>query len=844
MFWITLIVSIASSYIIGGLLAQFPDDVAPDDSDPFGAPQSTPASPVPIVFGTRRIKGVNVLWYGKIRWTKIRKKVKAGFKKKKITVGYNYYIAMQMGVAYGFTGMFLRSLYIGEDLIIHAHVASGVQATFSRGDLYGGASQGGGVGGALRFYNGVDNLSIAPILYNSIGNPDQLPNYGEIAQITLSNTAETSGMYIGTSKQIRNVSVVVSNIAFMGNSATPYSDGLDINPITVLRYLLVLDSRFTLLTGDEIDLQSLTDAEQQVWDEGLLFSPIFSRVKTLESMLEIILKLVDGVFFTEQLTGKLTFTLLREITPTGNELVLDNSNVTEIIKTKIPERSTTINEVKLTFTDRGHGYDSRTITSQDLAGFITAGEIHNTKVLEYPSICNIDVARKVCDRDLMQLAVPTITLELELTRVLAGSRIGEQVVINLPEIDIVGEFFRIVDINYGKLDKGQIVAVFISDVYTGNIAVYSTETETEFVDTIGVTATTEITDASLLELPRRLLVGLVDVVSDLDSEWSAFVSAPQTDINNFGIDVYVDEDNAGAYAVTQTDEVLTPTALLESTYPINTGEYDNSGTKLRLFLPNMDIEAQTVVITDDSNVSSIERYALLNDEYFMYTDIVDLGGDVYSLQDIRRGMFDTVLQEHAINSVIYFISDSEVIVNEVGIVTADTTELDVKLDPIGMTGRLGIDAVTHIDTLITNNRAIRPVPAAHVLFNSKLYPNSVDNALVGDTTLMEWRHRDKTRVSEMVFQGDVSHVLEVTVTYTLNIYEADGTTLIHTEIGLTGTSFTYTEVDEFADHGENSSVLVYELISVDSVTGDCLFPVIKEVYHGGYGYNYGSYYGG
>ena len=66
---------------------------------------------------------------------------------------------------------------------------------------------------------------------------------------------------------------------------------------------------------------------------------------------------------------------------------------------------------------------------------------------------------------------------------------------------------------------------------------------------------------------------------------------------------------------------------------------------------------------------------------------------------------------------------------------------------------------------------------------------------------MSWSHRDRTQQTSYLVQqsaGDIGP--ETSTTYTLRIYGELGT-LVHTESGMTGTSYTYPEATEIAESG-------------------------------------------
>lgn len=66
----TLVVSAIITYA----LTPKPPTPKPADITDFDAPTAEEGRPIPVVFGTVKVKGANVLWYGGLWITPIRKK--------------------------------------------------------------------------------------------------------------------------------------------------------------------------------------------------------------------------------------------------------------------------------------------------------------------------------------------------------------------------------------------------------------------------------------------------------------------------------------------------------------------------------------------------------------------------------------------------------------------------------------------------------------------------------------------------------------------------------------------------------------------------------------------------
>jgi hypothetical protein len=130
--------------------------------------------------------------------------------------------------------------------------------------------------------------------------------------------------------------------------------------------------------------------------------------------------------------------------------------------------------------------------------------------------------------------------------------------------------------------------------------------------------------------------------------------------------------------------------------------------------------------------------------------------------EVKRAALDTVPQEHATDSVVFF-SDPYIQVDPTEYVASD--EVDVKLLPVTGQGTLAEgSAGTMVVTL--NSRAIRPYPPGNFRINDEYYPAEVDTTA---PVVVKWAHRDRVQQTGGTLigftDGDVGP--EPGVTYTV-----------------------------------------------------------------------------
>jgi hypothetical protein len=91
----------------------------------FQIPTATEGRIVPLIWGTVRVDGPNVVWYGDFRSVPVTKKVKTGlFSSKKQTIGFNYFLGLQFALCRG-TIDAVKKIYVGEKKIFDGTASSG-----------------------------------------------------------------------------------------------------------------------------------------------------------------------------------------------------------------------------------------------------------------------------------------------------------------------------------------------------------------------------------------------------------------------------------------------------------------------------------------------------------------------------------------------------------------------------------------------------------------------------------------------------------------------------------------------------------------------------------------------
>lgn len=226
----------------------------------------------------------------------------------------------------------------------------------------------------------------------------------------------------------------------------------------------------------------------------------------------------------------------------------------------------------------------------------------------------------------------------------------------------------------------------------------------------------------------------------------------------------------------------------------------------------------------DLSKVAADTYAWVDDEALAVTAIDEVAGTV----TVDRGILDTVPTPHAANAGIWF-ADTHLGIDDDRHQGGET--VDIKCLPTTTLGTLDISVAATLQKGM-NWRYYRPYPPGNVKINTVAYPTVIEGGLT-----VFWSHRDRNlQLDYLHTQSEGAIGPEVGTTYNLRIYgELD--TLVHTETGITGTSYTYPlvlEKQEGGLEGEGEIADYYDtMINADSPTlyfrlGDSAGPTAND----------------
>ena len=183
------------------------------------------------------------------------------------------------------------------------------------------------------------------------------------------------------------------------------------------------------------------------------------------------------------------------------------------------------------------------------------------------------------------------------------------------------------------------------------------------------------------------------------------------------------------------------------------------------------------------------------EEFIAFQTVVQADGSI-TLQTVARGCLDTAPTAFPAGTRVWFISYGSQIVNIRGPVPPTVNIFnDLRLQPYNNQSEYSFSSCPTSQVVATTPaRSAKVYCPTDVRFNGESYPASITGELT-----VSWSQRNRLGTWSYANSG-MAATAELGTDYDILIYgELD--TLIHTESGVTGTSWTYLAATEIAESG-------------------------------------------
>lgn len=520
---------------------------------------------------------------------------------------------------------------------------------------------------------------------------------------------------------------------------------------------------YPLSEFDDTRMKAVADV---LYDEGFGLGITWYTEMKIEEFMGHIMQHINAVLNEDRVTGELFLKLIRNDYDPSTLIELNPSNC-NLIEYKRPGVGEVVNEVTVKYRTAQGKWDA--VTVQDLAGIVNQGQIIN-QTIEMPGIRTAELALIVAQRELESRAKPLSKITIEADRIAYSLYNGDVFKFSWPAEGVTSAIFRVLEMGLGTLDNNKIRIDAVLDVFGMPSASYAAPQPSGWVNP------SQAPVAVTIQSPREATY--LEVIQGIDEANRQFLgpdfgygillaARPQADSARYELNAsnnnvdYADVESAGW---TPTALLSAPVGRLTTTLPI-TGAMDFFKLVPGLigYLGNEIVQIDPT--EDFSNESQIK---------------------------VKRGCVDTVPAEHPAGTRLWFYDEALM-----GFDPTERTQGETvyyKALTVSSRGKLPIADAT-ATSLVFNNRYARPYPPGNLRINGVASP-----ATFSGQPTVTWSHRDRLQQADQIIDTTAGNVgPEPGVTYTLRIYGEDGTTLLRTETGLSGTSYTYSEADELGD---------------------------------------------
>lgn len=446
--------------------------------DDFDVPVAEEDRPIPVLFGTWRITGANVLWYGDLMVSKITKSSLFSTQ----TIGFKYHLGMHMGFCHGPVDEVSRIEW-GDKLAWEGSVTENDEIFIDNAGLFGGAKREGGLLVNLAVCMGAADQAVDPYLHSK--QPGPTPAYrGTFCIISKRFIAEKTGAglrgllrkvfvgYVGTTPYVKAVAVTATRILagwktdvwYPEKAIVTTSVGTGMNPMHII-YQCLSDPEWGM---GEDPLEVINDANframaDQLFDEGFGLNMLWNQQTTIEEFVGIVLDHIAGMLAFDHTTGRYEVKLVRGDYDPTTLPIFDESNLDSIDRFDRRSWGETVNDLTLSYTNAETGKGTAIIV-QDL-GNIASQQRRIPEKADFSGINDPVLMRVVAGRELGARSTPLARLEAQATRAFWQYGPGDVIRIRWAAHKLGLTVFRVLGVKGGTLQSGVISVHCVEDIY-------------------------------------------------------------------------------------------------------------------------------------------------------------------------------------------------------------------------------------------------------------------------------------------------------------------------------------------------------------------------------------------
>ena len=677
MFWTQLII-----WAVGTLLMELVrpkpqiEDARPAGLGDFSFPTATEGRCVPIVWGSVKITGPNVVWYGNYRIEEITEEVKTGlFSSDDVVTGHRYYVGLQFALCRG-PGVVLTRISINEGSGWIGEIsADDVSGGIFNDNLLGGETTGqGGMGGGFRFYTGSKTQPVNAYLstHQSVDVAYRGTSYLVWEGGWVGNQASIPPWAFYIRRIPDGLGLASSN----PGAEEPHTGGC--NPMNVL-YEILTDTDWGMhVSPSDIDLTNFRACAGTLFDEGNGFSMMLDSARNVEDVIREIERQIDGSVYFDRVSALWTCKLARFDYVVDDLPLFDESNVLELTDYTRQTWEETVNQVRVKYADQTKEFNESYALAQDMANSDLQQAVVSSDVT-FPGVKDATLANQLAWRELRVMSFPIGKINIKVNR--DGFQLTPGAVFKFSRLrlGISNVVYRVSKLNLGNTDNEEITIYAVQDVFAAGVGTFGAPIASGWTGDPETALAPVTGDTLVLEAPRQLVIQDTYAPAQQPRVW---MGARWPGGGTIKFDVYSRAGTARPLINAFAADVSINKFLIVGELDANVPAYGTTAVRpavsYTIDVNEVDTLASLVIDGGTSLITNLLTIAYVDGEYIGFQQVTDQGAGVYRLAGLWRGLFHTAPKAHAAGARIWFLGQSGGGLSRISLTSAQD-EVDVQL---------------------------------------------------------------------------------------------------------------------------------------------------------------------
>jgi len=533
----------------------------------------------------------------------------------------------------------------------------------------------------------------------------------------------------------------------------------DINCATAIYDVLTSDWGGAGIPAENVDEPLLKAAALVFAAEANYCAMLIDAETSATAVLGSLQAQTYSVVYQNPGTGKIEVRPIRQTFNRANIKSFGQNNLIEIRNFNKDAWASTLEVLRGIYVERSNDYEPTPVMVQSIGSLSTTGRTKRSGEVNYPYVTKADLTLFLVSRDLAYASVPRFGLSALTTRDGATCLPGDVVLITESDYGFWGVPMVVNKVRKSPLKENHVLLTLEEYALPNNSPIYDTPEE-PYDPGLDYSPKTPL-GALAITAPFWIVSRARGVAYDSTSNvvYPLILPIPANDLQAY-YDVHI--NNAPGVGQTQAQ-----TGGLYATYgqlvnPISRWDGIENGQLTSIEIDSVTNPVVLDKVFSDNDQRSGRVLVFIGNEVFTYSSATQLAPDRYQLNLVKRGLIDTVPQDHAAGANV-FITDNVV----------------KNLVPVAFDYPLGYTPQWRVVSSTINERGKYANALAFASWNSANMPRTlrpvrphdtrIDGVrgqapltlVVGEDYTVSWRTRNRSSPT-IPFQGDTAELSEGT----------------------------------------------------------------------------------